>query len=95
MPERRAVVASKVGLHARPAALFAKAAGEQQVKVTITVPGVDGAEDRGPVAASSILGLMTLGAKHGDEIVLAAEGEGAEAALDALAALVAKDLDAD
>ena len=27
MPERRAVVASKVGLHARPAALFAKAAG--------------------------------------------------------------------
>lgn len=50
---------------------------------------------RGPVDASSILGLMTLGAKHGDEVVLTAEGEGAEAALDALAEFVRTDLDAD
>ncbi|MBA3410810.1 MAG: HPr family phosphocarrier protein [Geodermatophilaceae bacterium] len=94
MPERRAVVASKVGLHARPAALFAKAAAEQTVTVTIAVTGVEGTQDRGPVDASSILGLMTLGAKHGDEVVLAAEGEGAESALETLAELVAQDLDA-
>lgn len=94
MPERRAVVASKVGLHARPAALFAKAAADQPAKVSITVPGVDGGQDRGPVPASSILGLMTLGAKHGDEVVLAAEGDGAEAALDALVELITQDLDA-
>jgi len=95
MPERRAIVASKVGLHARPAALFAKAAADQPVEVTVAVPGVDGGPDRGPVAASSILGLMTLGAKHGDEVVLAAEGEGADAALEVLAALVSRDLDAE
>ncbi|MGI8626575.1 MAG: HPr family phosphocarrier protein [Geodermatophilaceae bacterium] len=94
MPERRAVVASAVGLHARPAALLAKAAADQPVKVTIAVPGVEGGAGRGPVEASSILGLMTLGAEHGDEVVLSAEGEGAEAALDALAELIAQDQDA-
>jgi phosphocarrier protein len=36
---------------------------------------------------------MTLGAMHGDEVVLAADGDGADAALDALAELVVKDLD--
>ena len=35
MPERTAIVASTVGLHARPAAVFVKAAGEQPAKVRI------------------------------------------------------------
>ncbi|WP_190822825.1 HPr family phosphocarrier protein [Saccharopolyspora pogona] len=87
MFERRVTVASKVGLHARPAALVAKAAAAQTVKITIRK------DDTDPVEAGSILGLMTLGAGHGDEVVLAAEGEGAEAALDHLARLVASDLD--
>jgi phosphocarrier protein len=33
MPERRVTVGSKVGLHARPAALFVQAAARQPVKV--------------------------------------------------------------
>ncbi|AHH96088.1 HPr family phosphocarrier protein [Kutzneria viridogrisea] len=89
MPERRVTVASKVGLHARPAALLAKAAAEQQVGVTIRK---DGGE---PVDAASVLGLMTLGAMHGDEVVLAAEGDGADQALEAVATLIATDLDQD
>jgi len=48
-----------------------------------------------PVDASSILGIMTLGAEFGDEVVLSSTGDGAEEALDALAALLAKDLDAE
>ncbi|MGW1676354.1 HPr family phosphocarrier protein [Saccharopolyspora sp. NPDC002376] len=87
MFERRVTVASKVGLHARPAALVAKAASAQPVKITIRK---DGAE---PVEAGSILGLMTLGAAFGDEVVLEATGDGAEAALDHVAQLVASDLD--
>jgi phosphocarrier protein len=87
MLERRVTVASKVGLHARPAALVAKAAAAQPVTIMIRKDGTD------PVEAGSILGLMTLGAAHGDEVVLAAEGDGAEAALDHLAQLVATDLD--
>lgn len=87
MPERRVTVASKVGLHARPAALLAKAAAAQTIQVTISKDGCQ------PVEASSILGLMTLGARYGDEVVLTAEGVGADSALDELAQLVGTELD--
>ena len=90
MPERTVTIASRVGLHARPAAIFVKAASEQPVKVSIVKAG-SGAD---PVDASSILGIMTLGAEFGDDVLLRAEGEGADEALDALAALLATDLDA-
>ena len=38
---------------------------------------------------------MALGAKHGEEVVLTAEGEGADAALDAVVELLSRDLDAE
>ena len=89
MPERTAIVASTVGLHARPAAVFVKAAGEQPAKVRIRKG------DGEPVDAASILSIMTLGVEHGDEVVLSAEGDGADASLDALVALLERDLDAE
>ncbi|MFJ3957248.1 HPr family phosphocarrier protein [Arthrobacter sp. NPDC090010] len=92
MPERTAVVASASGLHARPAAIFAEAASELDVEVTIAMAGEP--EDEA-MDASSILSLMTLGAANGDTVVLRAEGPGAEEALDKLAALVETDLDAE
>ncbi len=49
MPERTAVVASTVGLHARPAAVFVKAAGEQPAKVRMRKGEGE------PVDAASIL----------------------------------------
>ncbi|NCT89473.1 HPr family phosphocarrier protein [Cellulomonas sp. APG4] len=82
MPERRVTVAFAEGLHARPAALFVKLAGSQPVPVTIAK---DGAAAQ---PASSILSVMALGAKQGDEVVLAAEGAEAGAALDALEAFL-------
>ena len=88
MAQRSAVVASKVGLHARPAAIFVKAVNASGVSVSIAKAGGD------PVDAASILGVMTLGAAHGDELTLTAEGESAEQVLDDLAALLAQDLDA-
>lgn len=89
MPERRVTIASRVGLHARPAAIFVKAAAEQSAKVTIAK--VDG----DPVDAASILAVMTLGVEHGDEVVLSAEGDGAQEALAALGDLLERDLDAE
>ena len=80
-------MASKVGLHARPAALVARLAAEQPVAVTIRK---DGGE---PVPAASLLGLMTLGVMHGDEVVLAAEGDDAQYSLDVIAELIASDFD--
>jgi phosphocarrier protein len=89
MPERRVVVGSKVGLHARPAALFVQAAAKQPVKVTIAKDGRD------PVDARSILAVLALDVRGGEEVVLAtADAEGAEAALDELATVVAADHDA-
>ena len=88
MSERHVVIASAVGLHARPAALFTKAAVKTGFPVTIAKDG--GA----PVDARSILLVLSLGVAHGETVVLAADGDGAEEALDALAALLAADLDA-
>ncbi|MBW0088406.1 HPr family phosphocarrier protein [Pseudonocardia sp. KRD-184] len=88
--ERRVTVGSTVGLHARPATLFTKAAAAQPVKVTIA------AGDRGPVDARSILSVLGLGVGSGEEVVLTAQEDGAdsEAAVAALAELLATDMDA-
>ncbi|HEY3468317.1 MAG TPA: HPr family phosphocarrier protein [Amycolatopsis sp.] len=92
MYQRRTLVASAVGLHARPAGLVAKTAAGQPAKVRIAkiVGGVAGE----PVDAASVLGLMTLGAGHGDEVELTADGDAAQVSVDALAELIARDLDA-
>lgn len=91
MSERKATVASRVGLHARPAAIFAEAAGELPLEVTIALEG-EPAEDA--MDASSILSLMGLGASHGDVVVLRADGDGAEEALESLAKILETDHDA-
>ena len=87
MAQREVIVGSRVGLHARPAALFVKAVAEQQVKITIRKG--DGA----PVDARSILRVLALGAKNGDTVVLEADGDGAADALEAVARVVAEDHD--
>ncbi|MGH3516634.1 MAG: HPr family phosphocarrier protein [Haloechinothrix sp.] len=87
MPERRVVVGSSVGLHARPAALFVQAAARQPVAVSIAKDGQDF------VDARSILSVIGLDARGGDEVVLRADGDGADAALEELVAVIAADHD--
>ena len=87
MAQREVVVGSRIGLHARPAALFVKAATEQPVKITIRKG--DGA----PVDARSILRVLALGAKNGDTVTLEADGDGAAEALEVVANVVAEDHD--
>jgi len=88
MAERRAVVGSRIGLHARPAARFVKAAAKQPVKVTIAKAGAE------PVDAASILDVVTLDVHGGEDVILTAEGDGAEQALDELVEVVEADHDA-
>ena len=92
MHERKAIIASRIGLHARPAGIFAEAVGALTIEVTIALEE-DSAEDA--MDASSILSLMSLGAANGDVVVLRAEGEGAVEALEALVKLLETDLDAE
>ena len=87
MAEKKVTVASSVGLHARPASLFAQAAARAGVPVQLSSAAGKS------VNAASILGVLSLGISHGEEVTLTAEGDGAEAALDALAALLNTDLD--
>jgi phosphocarrier protein len=89
MPSRTVTIASSVGLHARPASLFVQAASATGLDVEVGRPGEES------VDATSILGVMALGARHGEEVVLTAEGDGADEALDSLVALLSRDLDAE
>lgn len=87
---RRVTIASTVGLHARPAAVFAKAAAAHSSPVTIAKV-TDGAPGEA-VDAASVLALMGLGALHGDEVELASADE---SALDELVELLGRDHDAE
>ena len=82
-------IGSAHGLHARPAKLFAQAA--KDAGIPITVAKASGT----PVNAASILGVISLGAEKGDYVTLSADGEGAEDALDKLAELLTTDHDAE
>lgn len=85
---RKVTVASASGLHARPARLFVQEAVRLGVPVRIR------AGDRS-VPATSMLGVLSLGAVQGTEVTLESDAPEAEAALDTLAALLSRDLDAE
>jgi phosphocarrier protein HPr len=84
MPERTVVVASSVGLHARPAALFSQQAAQAPVPIVLT-----SASGRS-VNAASILGVLSLGIDHGERVTLSGADD---AALDALVEMLERDLD--
>jgi phosphocarrier protein HPr len=86
MPSSTVTVGSRVGLHARPAALIAEAVGKAGVPVTLATPGGN------PIDAGSPLMIMTLGAKKGAEVVVTSDDQ---AVVDQIAALVEQDLDAE
>jgi phosphocarrier protein HPr len=87
MPERTVTIASAHGLHARPASLFVQAVTAAGIPVQLT-------KGEKTLNAASILGVISLGISHGDEITLAAEGENADTVLDSLAELLTTDMDA-
>ncbi|MFD0685286.1 HPr family phosphocarrier protein [Actinomadura fibrosa] len=84
MSERKVTIESRVGLHARPAALFVQTAAKAPGEVTVAKPGGK------PVNAKSILAVLGMDARHGEEVVISADGEGADTLLDSLEALLSK-----
>ena len=86
MPSETVIVGSRVGLHARPAALIAEAVGKSGVTVTLSTPSGR------TVDAASPLMIMTLGAKQGAEVIVSSDDQ---AVLDKIADMVAQDLDAE
>lgn len=81
MPELKMIIRNKVGLHARPAALFANTARQFRSKIVVWH------KDRFADAAD-VVKLVTLAIYQDTEFLVSAEGEDAETALTALKNLV-------
>ena len=79
---RESPIVNKRGLHARASAKFVKMVEDFDADVTVT----RGSET---VGGTSIMGLMMLAAGPGTTVTVAAIGPDAQAAVDALAALIA------
>jgi len=87
MTSRTVTIGSKVGLHARPASIFAQAVGTCGVTVMLT----DSSDKT--VNAASILSVLSLGIEFGDTVTLTSDDDDADTALDSLAELLASELD--
>ncbi|MFO7870873.1 MAG: HPr family phosphocarrier protein [Kiritimatiellia bacterium] len=74
-------ISNKYGIHARPAALFVKAATRYDADITVT-------KGDNTVSGKSIMGLMTLEASKGTKLKITARGGDAKAAVDELGALI-------
>lgn len=85
MPEQTVILPNPSGLHARPAKVFAKAAAAHEAEITVSKGGRD-------ANAASVLSVLTLDCHQGDEITIRAEGDGAQAAIEELVALVERGL---
>ena len=83
--ERTVTIASKSGLHARPASVFVQQAKSFQSQISVS-------KNDKTVNAKSILSVLTLGAEQGDQVVLKANGDDAASAVDKLAVLLEGDL---
>lgn len=82
MIERVVVVPNELGLHARPAAQVVRLAAQ----FTATIELV---RDGAVVNGKSIMGVMMLAAEQGASVTVRAEGPDAEAAVAAVAELIA------
>lgn len=81
MPAATVQIVNEKGMHARAAALFSREASLHRASVFVSRDGLE-------VNGKSIMGVLMLAAYCGSEIQIRTEGDGADAALDALVTLV-------
>ncbi|GFN34367.1 HPr family phosphocarrier protein [Tepidimicrobium xylanilyticum] len=81
MIRKNVVLNNEIGLHARPAALFVQTASKFSSNVYIELDGKK-------VNGKSIIGVMSLGAFHGEEITLIVNGEDEKEAMEELSRLI-------
>lgn len=80
MIQETLTVLNRAGLHTRPAAMLVKLAAKFKSDIYLNRDGYD-------INAKSIIGVMTLAAEQGSELVLTAEGADEELAMTELKAL--------
>lgn len=79
---RSFVLINKVGLHSRPVSTFVQTAARFHASILVTCNGQQ-------ADARRFLQVLQLGAESGDRLEIHAEGDDAEAAVDALGQLIA------
>ena len=84
--EKDVPVINRLGLHARPAAMFVRIASRYRAEIWV---GKEGEEVNG----KSIMGLMMLAAGQGSILIIIAEGSDAEAAVNELESLFLRKFD--
>jgi phosphotransferase system HPr (HPr) family protein len=77
----KVTIKNKLGLHARPAALFVQLANRFKCDIFVNKNGVE-------VNGKSIMSVMMLAAESGSEIIIRGVGEDAREAVKALTELV-------
>ena len=87
--KRRTKIINTNGLHARPATRFAEIANKFNSEIFVKT------KNKEEVNGKSIIDLLTLGAKRGTELLITADGDDKEVALDALEGLVNDGFDED
>ena len=70
MIQEKVVIRSELGLHARPAAEFVKAAGKFKCSVQLAKQVDEW------VNGKSVLGILTLAAEQGDSLIIRIDGKG-------------------
>ena len=83
MPSAEAVIVNKLGLHARASAKLTQLASAFRSEIWLSRSGRR-------VNAKSIMGVMMLAAGKGAAVTIEAEGDDADAALDAIRGLIAE-----
>ncbi len=85
MIEKELIIKNKLGLHARPAALFVQMANNFKCEIIVI-------KDAQEVDGKSIMGILMLAAGQGSRIQIRAEGLDAKEALEELQQLLMSDL---
>lgn len=86
--EASVVIVNRVGLHARPARTLVQTAAQFQARIQVQC-------HEKTANARSIVNVLKLGATLGDTLVIQAEGDDAEEAVNALTDLVRRKFDED
>lgn len=86
MPTQEFTITNKLGIHARPAAQFVKTANKFNAEITVEKDGEE-------IDGKSIMGLMMLAAGHGSTLTITTEGNDAEASLQAIGELIARNFE--
>lgn len=85
---REVTIQNRLGLHARPSAMFVKVCNRFKSEIWVEKDGEQ-------VNGKSIMGLMMLAAGQGSKLHITCEGPDAEKALQEIEALVARRFDED